>query len=197
MKKTSCLKLFFISCRCRWHRWLTFTFEYLSEFSLKILNGPNRILRGLKTNHVKNLKPKISCQPPFKRGLYSTPYSPLQKVLRVPVKYSVLGVWRWTIWVNHKYSFCLSIGEVYTLAAHKPIHVVAPEYCIDKRRMPSIDLYSQVWFKNLESNKISLAQFYNLQVLHVFYYTMIILFEPNYAEHRSLFSGMVQEPRKQ
>jgi hypothetical protein len=80
------------------------------------------------------------------------------------------------IWVNHKYSFCLSIGEVYTQAAHKPIHVVAPEYCIDKRRMPSIDLYSQVWFKNLESNKTSLAQFYNLQVLHVFYYTMIILF---------------------
>jgi hypothetical protein len=83
---------------------------------------------------------------------------------------------RCKIWVNHKYSFCLSIGEVYTQAAHKPIHVVAPEYCIDKRRMPSIDLYSQVWFKNLESNKTSLAQFYNLQVLHVFYYTMIILF---------------------
>ena len=83
---------------------------------------------------------------------------------------------RCKIWENHKYSFCLSLGKVHIQAAHKPIHVVAPEYCIDKRRIPSIGLYSQIWFKNLEGNKTSLAQFYNLQVLHILYYTMIILF---------------------
>ena len=97
-------------------------------------------------------------------------------------------MWRCKIWVNHKYSFSLSIGEVHTQAAHKPIHVVAPEYCIDKRRMPSKDLYSQVWFKNLESNKTSLAQFYNLQVLHVFYHTMIILFSTHSCTKTTLIN---------
>jgi hypothetical protein len=34
-EKTFCLKNFLIYRRWRWHRWLSFTFEYLHEFSWK------------------------------------------------------------------------------------------------------------------------------------------------------------------
>jgi hypothetical protein len=38
MNKTSYLKHIFIYCRCRCHRFLTFTFENLREFFVKFLN---------------------------------------------------------------------------------------------------------------------------------------------------------------
>ncbi len=45
--KFFCLKIFSICHLCRWHRWCTLSREYLSEFSKKIRNARNGILRCL------------------------------------------------------------------------------------------------------------------------------------------------------
>ncbi len=53
--------IFYICHRCRWHRWGTLSCKYLHEFSKKIRNGPNGIIRGLgetdpcRKPEVKNL----------------------------------------------------------------------------------------------------------------------------------------------
>ncbi len=84
------------------------------------------------------------------------------------------GVWHsvtqpyttWPRWRDQGGGLC-SLPLVYRYglhAAHKPIHVVAPECCIDKRRITSICHYSLIWFKELENNQILSAQFYNFQV---------------------------------
>jgi hypothetical protein len=54
--------------RCQRYRWCTLTSKYPREFSKKIQNGPNGIIRGLggKLIHVENLKYKISWHYPFK-----------------------------------------------------------------------------------------------------------------------------------
>ncbi len=65
--KFFCLKIFSICHRCRWHRWCTLSREYLREFSKKIWNGRNGLLRCFgETDSWKNQKSKISWHCSFK-----------------------------------------------------------------------------------------------------------------------------------
>ncbi len=61
------LKIFSICHRCRWHRWQTFSCQYLREFSKKFETVWKEYSgAGGKLIHEKNQKQKISWHCPFK-----------------------------------------------------------------------------------------------------------------------------------
>ncbi len=67
--------MFIFFRRCRWHRWQTFIREYLREFSKKFEMIMMRYSEARGTLiYEKNLKPKISCQTPFKYFLFAAPF---------------------------------------------------------------------------------------------------------------------------
>ncbi len=65
--KFFCLKIFYICHRCRWHRWCTFSREYLREFSKKFEMAVMLYSHAWgKLIHEKKQKSKISWHCPFK-----------------------------------------------------------------------------------------------------------------------------------